>query len=75
MPQQHSFFALKLPHGWWVFGMDLALHEDIDVHQVGKTLMAFGYRKTACIESHLGQRNDSLLPSLSLFMVSDDGWY
>ncbi|XP_042965403.1 uncharacterized protein LOC122299302 isoform X2 [Carya illinoinensis] len=33
MPQRKSYFALKLPKGWWVFGLDLALHGDIDVHQ------------------------------------------
>lgn len=33
MPQQKSYFALQLPKGWWVFGLDLALHGDIDVYQ------------------------------------------
>ncbi|KAF5444984.1 hypothetical protein F2P56_034075 [Juglans regia] len=33
MPQRKSYFALKLPKGWWVFGLDLALHGDIDVYQ------------------------------------------
>lgn len=33
LPQRKSYFALQLPHGWWLFGMDNALHEDIDVHQ------------------------------------------
>ncbi|XP_074279297.1 uncharacterized protein LOC141604730 [Silene latifolia] len=33
MPQKKSYFALKLPQGWWVFGLDLALHGDIDVYQ------------------------------------------
>jgi len=22
-----------LPRGWWIFGLDLALGEDIDIHQ------------------------------------------
>lgn len=33
MPQKRSYFALQLPKGWWVFGLDLALHGDIDVYQ------------------------------------------
>ncbi|CAK7347583.1 unnamed protein product [Dovyalis caffra] len=33
MPQKKSYFALQLPKQWWVFGLDLALHNDIDVYQ------------------------------------------
>ncbi|KAL9689045.1 hypothetical protein QQ045_033474 [Rhodiola kirilowii] len=33
MPQRKSYFALQLPKGWWIFGLDLALHGDIDVYQ------------------------------------------
>ncbi|XP_047309169.1 uncharacterized protein LOC124912574 [Impatiens glandulifera] len=33
MPQKKSYFALQLPKGWWIFGLDLALHMDIDVYQ------------------------------------------
>ncbi|KAL8166043.1 hypothetical protein V2J09_007542 [Rumex salicifolius] len=33
MPQQKSYFAIQLPKRWWVFGLDLALHGDIDVYQ------------------------------------------
>ncbi|KAJ4840817.1 hypothetical protein Tsubulata_031615 [Turnera subulata] len=33
MPQKKSYFALQLPQRWWVFGLDLALHNDIDVYQ------------------------------------------
>jgi len=33
MPQKKSYFALKLPKGWWVFGLDLALDADIDRDQ------------------------------------------
>ncbi|GAV69046.1 Metallophos domain-containing protein [Cephalotus follicularis] len=33
MPQKKSYFALQLPKGWWVFGLDLALHGDVDVYQ------------------------------------------
>ena len=33
MPQKTSYFALQLPMGWWIFGLDLALHNDIDFYQ------------------------------------------
>ncbi|KAF5190616.1 Calcineurin-like metallo-phosphoesterase superfamily protein [Thalictrum thalictroides] len=33
LPQKKSYFALQLPKGWWVFGLDQALHCDIDVFQ------------------------------------------
>ncbi|KAF5444981.1 hypothetical protein F2P56_034072 [Juglans regia] len=33
MPQKTSYFALKLPQRWWVFGLDLALDGDIDTYQ------------------------------------------
>ncbi|CAH9111228.1 unnamed protein product [Cuscuta epithymum] len=33
MPQKKSYFALQLPKRWWVFGLDLALHCDIDIYQ------------------------------------------
>ena len=35
MPQQTSYFALKLPRGWWILGMDLALDNDINIEQFG----------------------------------------
>ncbi|XP_058089774.1 uncharacterized protein LOC131236542 [Magnolia sinica] len=33
LPQKKSYFALQLPKGWWIFGLDQALHGDIDVFQ------------------------------------------
>ena len=33
LPQTKSYFALQLPHGWWLFGLDLALEDDIDALQ------------------------------------------
>uniref|UniRef100_A0A7S3PVC3 Calcineurin-like phosphoesterase domain-containing protein n=1 Tax=Chaetoceros debilis TaxID=122233 RepID=A0A7S3PVC3_9STRA len=33
MPQQRSYFATKLPNGWWIFGFDCALSADIDIEQ------------------------------------------
>ena len=33
MPQRTSYFALKLPRGWWILGFDLALDNDINIEQ------------------------------------------
>lgn len=33
LPQKKSYFALQLPHGWWIFGLDQALYGDIDILQ------------------------------------------
>lgn len=33
LPQEKSYFALKLPQGWWLLGLDLALENDIDMCQ------------------------------------------
>ena len=32
--QQRSYFALKLPHGWWLLGTDMQLDSDLDASQV-----------------------------------------
>lgn len=32
--QQASYFAVKLPHGWWLIGTDIQLDSDIDDEQV-----------------------------------------
>ncbi|WP_199555467.1 hypothetical protein [Sandaracinobacteroides hominis] len=31
--QRRSYFAAKLPHGWWLWGVDLALEDDFDPQQ------------------------------------------
>jgi Calcineurin-like phosphoesterase len=31
--QQRSYFALKLPHNWWIWGVDVALGDSLDVAQ------------------------------------------
>lgn len=33
-PQTRSYFALKLPYDWWLFGVDLQLNHDVDAAQV-----------------------------------------
>jgi hypothetical protein len=32
--QRRSYFAVKLPHGWWLLGTDMQLESDIDQPQV-----------------------------------------
>ena len=32
--QKRSYFALKLPHKWWLVGVDLQLSHNIDVPQL-----------------------------------------
>lgn len=31
--QRRSYFAIKLPHGWWLWGVDMALEDDLDPPQ------------------------------------------
>nr|MBA3766904.1 metallophosphoesterase [Acidobacteriota bacterium] len=33
-PQSRSYFALRLPHGWWLLGIDVQFNSDIDSYQV-----------------------------------------
>ena len=33
LPQRRSYFALELPHNWWLFGMDDGLEGELDPHQ------------------------------------------
>jgi len=33
IPQQQSYFCVRLPQGWWLLGLDFALHDDIDRDQ------------------------------------------
>ena len=33
-PQSRSYFSIKLPHGWWLCGVDVQLGSDIDKPQV-----------------------------------------
>jgi Calcineurin-like phosphoesterase len=33
-PQRRSYFALKLPHGWWLLGIDVQLTSDLDPAQI-----------------------------------------
>lgn len=41
LPQEKSYWALKGPHGWWVFGLDLALTGDIDARQLRWVVLLF----------------------------------
>ena len=50
LPQNSSYFSLKLPRGWWVLGCDTSLTDDIDIEQyryfahIARTAMAPGDR-------------------------------
>ena len=41
LPQEKSYFALALPHDWWLFAADLALVWDIDMCQYRCQLRLF----------------------------------
>ncbi|HXH11873.1 MAG TPA: metallophosphoesterase [Alphaproteobacteria bacterium] len=45
--QRRSYFALKLPHGWWLLGTDVQLGSDIDQPQV-----EFFQRVAAKMQAH-----------------------
>ena len=32
--QQRSYFAIKLPHNWWLWGLDVQLQSDLDKPQI-----------------------------------------
>ena len=32
--QERSYFALRLPHGWWLWGIDVQLHSEFDKPQL-----------------------------------------
>ena len=34
LPQKGSYFALKLPQNWWLFGLDQGANSDIDSDQL-----------------------------------------
>ncbi len=34
VPQERSYFALKLPHGYWLIGVDVQLDHDLDIQQI-----------------------------------------
>jgi hypothetical protein len=35
LPQKSSYFALQLPKGWWILGLDIGITNDVDVFQYG----------------------------------------
>ncbi len=34
LPQHRSYFAIKLPHNWWLVGIDVQLNSDLDGPQI-----------------------------------------
>ena len=60
--QEKSYWALALPHGWWLFGLDLALSDDIDICQCRRVPFACSrLREVPC--STRGQPWCSRVPS------------
>ena len=51
--QTRSYFAIKLPHNWWIWGVDVQLELDLDVPQVE-------YFKR-CAEKHLKEGDKVIL--------------
>ncbi len=47
LPQEKCYWALALPHGWWLFGLDLALNEDIDICQCQCALPVLARKPTS----------------------------
>jgi hypothetical protein len=35
LPQKSSYFALQLPKGWWLLGLDIGITDDVDIFQYG----------------------------------------
>ncbi len=33
IPQRQTYFCVRLPHGWWLLGLDFAMQDDIDRDQ------------------------------------------
>ena len=44
MPQERSYFALKLRKGWWLLAADLGLSADVDLEQVSVLYLQFRFR-------------------------------
>jgi hypothetical protein len=54
--QKRSYFAIKLPHGWWLWGADMALEDDLDPPQMDyfkqqASILGKGDRVILCIPS------------------------
>jgi hypothetical protein len=43
MPQNRSYFSIKLPKGWWIFAMDCGIGGDIDIEQVRNIISVQGF--------------------------------
>lgn len=64
--QEKSYFSLALPHGWWVFGLDLALVGDIDMCQ---------YRYFAnVVERRMGRDDQVILITHEPIWLLEVGW-
>ena len=55
LPQRKSYFALKLPHEWWVFGLDNGLEGEIDPQQAayfGRLAKTLPAQATVIVVTH-----------------------
>jgi hypothetical protein len=58
-PQNRSYFAAQLPHGWWILGLDFALVGDIDRTQYETFLKLI--TKTADTSGHINAGDNVIL--------------
>ena len=62
MPQNRSYYALKLPKGWWLFGLDCAMSRDIDIDQ-------YKFFADDVAESAVGPSDAVILGMLYVFIL------
>ncbi len=75
--QKRSYFALKLPHGWWLWGTDIQLDSDVDHPQrlffedLAKNKLAAGDQVILCTAeptwSHEWQGHKDAFKTLAFF--------
>eukprot|EP00547_Thalassionema_nitzschioides_P009961 CAMPEP_0194229198 /NCGR_PEP_ID=MMETSP0156-20130528/43766_1 /TAXON_ID=33649 /ORGANISM="Thalassionema nitzschioides, Strain L26-B" /LENGTH=920 /DNA_ID=CAMNT_0038961739 /DNA_START=678 /DNA_END=3440 /DNA_ORIENTATION=- len=66
MPQQRSYFAIKLVEGWWLFGLDCGLSSDIDIEQ---------FKFFADVSENALRESDSvIIVNHEPHWVTDDDW-
>jgi hypothetical protein len=68
-PQDATYFAAKLPQGWWLLGFDFALVGDLDRGQFEAFSRLIGSAGTACEEGRL-QTGDQVI-----LLYPEPYWY
>ncbi|MFO1128996.1 MAG: metallophosphoesterase [Rhodospirillales bacterium] len=73
--QRRSYFSLRLPYGWWIWGVDVATEDDIDPPQLGyfqaqADAMAPGDKLILCTAKpawvECGEEDNNAQPALPL---------